>query len=66
LLAQEVEEEQPSPKRPYAQSLALAGTVRTDFTDVSTDKYKHLAEAYIYNSRPKTRIPIAANNSAVS
>lgn len=34
------------PEGPYAQSLALAGTAHTDFTDVSTDKYKHLAEAY--------------------
>jgi hypothetical protein len=33
------------PEVPYAQSLAL-GTAHTDFTDVSTDKYKHLAEAY--------------------
>jgi hypothetical protein len=31
---------------PYTRSLALAGTIRTDFTDVSADKYKHLAEAY--------------------
>lgn len=34
------------PEGPYARSLALAGTVHTDYTDVSTDKYKHLAEAY--------------------
>jgi len=39
--------EQPSaPGGPYPRSLALAGTIRIDFTDVSTDKYKHLAEAY--------------------
>ena len=39
--------EQPSvPGGPYKRSLALAGTIRIDFTDVSTDKYKHLAEAY--------------------
>jgi hypothetical protein len=31
---------------PYARSLALAGTARSDFTDVSADKYQHLAEAY--------------------
>ena len=30
---------------PYARSLALAGTMHSDFTDVSTDKYKHVAEA---------------------
>jgi hypothetical protein len=39
--------EQPSVlEGPYTRSLALAGTIRTDFTDVSADKYKHLAEAY--------------------
>ena len=26
--------------------LALAGTAHSDYTDVSTDKYKHLAEIY--------------------
>ena len=31
---------------PYAHSLALAGTAHADYTDVSADKYKHLAEAY--------------------
>lgn len=31
---------------PYGCSLVLAGTMHTDFTDVSTDKYKHLAAAY--------------------
>jgi hypothetical protein len=44
-------EKEPSGKQetgegPYACSLALAGTVHTRFTDVSADKYKHLAEAY--------------------
>lgn len=34
-----------STKDPYAQSLALAGTVHTSFTDVSSDKYRHVAEA---------------------
>ena len=34
------------PGGPYAHSLAQAGTAHTDYTDVSTDKYKHLAEAY--------------------
>jgi hypothetical protein len=33
-------------KAPYAQSLALAGTMHSLHTDVSADKYKHLAEAY--------------------
>jgi len=31
--------------RPYSRSLALAGTVHSDFTDLSTDKYKHVADA---------------------
>lgn len=31
---------------PYAGLLALAGTAHTDFDDVSTDKYKHLADIY--------------------
>jgi hypothetical protein len=26
--------------------LSLAGTAHSDFTDVSSDKYKHLAEIY--------------------
>ncbi len=30
----------------YAPLLALAGTVHSDFTDVSTDKYAHLAAAF--------------------
>ena len=34
------------PEDPYAHSLELAGTAHADCTDVSTDKYKHLAEAY--------------------
>jgi len=47
LLDQDRMAEQPSvPEGPYTRSLALAGTIRTDFTDVSADKYKHLAEAY--------------------
>jgi hypothetical protein len=38
---------QPSTKKgPYTHSLALAGTIHTLHTDVSADKYKHLAEAY--------------------
>jgi len=31
---------------PYALSLALAGTARSDYCDVSSDKYKHLADIY--------------------
>jgi hypothetical protein len=46
-LAPESEVAQPSPTGPYAQSLALAGTAHTAFPDVSADKYKHLAEAYV-------------------
>jgi hypothetical protein len=36
--------------RGYAALIAMAGTVTTDFEDVSIDKLKHLAEAYA--SRP--------------
>lgn len=35
-----------SAKGLYTRSLALAGTMHSDFTDVSTDKYKHLGEVY--------------------
>ncbi|MGH8478588.1 MAG: hypothetical protein ACREXK_03165 [Gammaproteobacteria bacterium] len=45
-LAAEPGEEPLLPEGPYARSLALAGTAHTDFTDVSSDKYRHLAEAY--------------------
>jgi len=34
-----------SPEGPYARSLALAGTVRTSFRDVSSNKYRHVGEA---------------------
>jgi len=30
---------------PYTRSLALAGTVHTSFSDVSSNKYGHVAEA---------------------
>ena len=30
----------------YGPLVALAGTAVSDFKDVSTDKYRHLAEAY--------------------
>lgn len=33
----------------YARLLALAGTMHSDHTDVSGDKYKHLAEIYADN-----------------
>lgn len=29
-----------------AMFIAMAGTAHSDYTDVSTDKYKHLAEIY--------------------
>jgi hypothetical protein len=46
IASKETEENQPPLDGSYARSLALAGTVHADFTDVSVDKYKHLAEAY--------------------
>jgi hypothetical protein len=36
-------------KGPYATSLAAAGTAHSDYTDVSSNKYKHLAEIYADN-----------------
>ena len=33
------------PQGPYARTLAAAGVVHADFTDLSTDKYKHVAAA---------------------
>jgi hypothetical protein len=35
-----------SAKGPYAALLELAGTAHSDYHDVSSDKYKHLAEIY--------------------
>ena len=36
-----------APLRPrYTQTLALAGTLPSDYRDVAGDKYKHLAEIY--------------------
>lgn len=46
LVEKELDEKQKTGEGPYAHSLTLAGTVHANFTDVSTDKYKHLAEAY--------------------
>ena len=37
---------------PYELTVKLAGTGRSDHTDVSTDKYKHLAEIYADNHEP--------------
>jgi hypothetical protein len=37
----------PRKKRPlYAGTLSIAGMARSDYTDVSTNKKKHLAEIY--------------------
>ncbi len=33
------------PEGPYARTLAAAGTVHSNFDDLSTDKYKHVAAA---------------------
>ncbi|HEV8712693.1 MAG TPA: hypothetical protein VGX03_07695 [Candidatus Binatia bacterium] len=46
LVEKESDEEQETGEGPYAHSLALAGTIHANFTDISTDKYKHLVEAY--------------------
>jgi len=40
-------------KGPYAQTLAAAGIGHTDFPDVSSNKGKHLAEAYAPKHRDK-------------
>jgi hypothetical protein len=44
----EQEEDQQAARRAAALDhwLALAGTMHSDYTDVSSDKYKHLAEIY--------------------
>lgn len=34
-----------SPRDLYTHTLALAGSMHADATDVSTDKYRHLADA---------------------
>lgn len=41
-------EEQPAPparREPFAALRALSGSVHSDFADISTDKYKHVAAA---------------------
>jgi hypothetical protein len=50
-LAKDEEQEAVSvpPGGRYARLLALAGTMHSDHTDVSADKYKHLAEIYADN-----------------
>jgi hypothetical protein len=35
-------------KGPYARWLEAAGTVRSDFSDLSTDKYEHVAAAVLH------------------
>ena len=40
-------------KGPYARTLAAAGIGHTDFPDVSSNKGKHLAEAYAPKHRDK-------------
>lgn len=37
------------PANPYARTLAASGTGQSRFTDVSSDKYRHLAEIYADN-----------------
>lgn len=47
LLDQEnIVEESLVSNKSYSKSLELAGTLHTGFTDVSANKYHHLAEAY--------------------
>ena len=46
LIAEETHIQPSTQKGPYIHSLALAGAVHTLHTDVSADKYKHLAAAY--------------------
>jgi hypothetical protein len=45
-----VDQKEPPPVSPshprYTQTLALAGTLHSDYRDVAGDKYKHLAEIY--------------------
>lgn len=47
-IAEQVEApvEVPSRSRGLAMFIAMAGTAHSDFTDVSTNKGKHLAEIY--------------------
>lgn len=48
LLDQESDTNEPRiPEALYSRSLELSGTLSSNLTDVSADKYKHLAEAYV-------------------
>ena len=49
LVVEESVPELPPGTGPYSKMLALVGTVHTDYTDVSSDKYKHLGEIYADN-----------------
>ena len=44
--ANEVVEQSAAPEGPYSRSMAASGSGHSDFTDVSSDKYAHLGEAY--------------------
>ena len=37
----------PSSREPFAALRALSGTAHSDFTDISTDKYAHVAAAVL-------------------
>ena len=41
-------EEAKAGKGPYARWLAAAGSVRSEFSDLSTDKYKHVAASSLH------------------
>lgn len=40
-------------ERPYVALIKLAGIAHSDHTDVSTDKYRHLASSYSDNHEAK-------------
>lgn len=48
-----IEEESPVPNGdgPYSALLAIAGTIHSDFKDLSTNKYEHLAAALAEQKR---------------
>lgn len=39
------EDRKPTDREPFAALRALSGTAHSDFTDISTDKYAHVAAA---------------------
>jgi hypothetical protein len=39
-------DDHPLPEHPYARTLAASGTGRSVYTDVSSNKYRHLADVY--------------------